>query len=172
MPVGNAIANITGFSVGQDLRTVLIQPNNGQAAFDISQLGRLLDFNAVPVIHELQETPVDYGGIRLVRNIYQGWDIEATLGRYQGNLTFLMAAVMGNFNLNGYETYFTIQAQVFNTAQGLPLVDTYTFTNCVMSQANTGNFAELNRVEQKLRFQGQQLLVNGVAPTNINALPY
>jgi hypothetical protein len=170
MPPGNAIANITGFTVGQDLRRLLIIPQ-GQAGIDSAALGRLLEFNANPVIHELEETPVNYGGIRLVRNIYRGWDIEATFGRYQGNLTYLMAAVMGNFNLNGYETYFDLQALIFNTAQPNGIVETYTFTNCVMSQSGTGNFGETSRVEQRLRFQGQQILVNGVAPVNVATLP-
>lgn len=163
-----AVSNITGFSVGQDLQTLLIVPQSSGAPINATSLGRLLEFNATPVISEVSMTPISDGGIQLVRNIYHGWNGDINFGRYNGNLASLMAAVMGIFNQIGLESYFSIEAVVVDSASGSQTPTTYTFTNCVISQVPVGDFAGTKDVNQKLVFRAQQMLVNGTAAT---ALP-
>lgn len=158
-----ATSNITGFSVGQDMSTVLFVPKNGGGVINSQSLGRLLSFDANPVISEQQMTPINNGGVRLVRNIYQGWSGDISFGRYNGNLSLLMGAIMGVFNQIGTETYFNIEAVVFNSTVGT--TDNYTFTNAVLSQGSIGNFGETSRVDQRLHFEAQQILINGIAPS-------
>jgi hypothetical protein len=164
-----AVSNITGFSVGQDLQSVLLIPVvNGLTLAPIpdTALGRLLDFHATPVISELSMTPVNNGGVQLVRNVYHGWNGDLSFGRYNGFLTGLMAGVMGIFNQVGDETYFNIVATVVNTANGNS-VSSYIFNNCVISQVSTGDFGGTKEVTQKLMFRGGQMLVNGAAAPGI-----
>ena len=151
-----AVANITGFSVGQDLQTVIFQNETTSSTINATQLGRLLEFNANPQITELSMTPVNNGGVQLTRNIYHGWDGEITFGRYNGTLANLMSGIMAVFNQQGYESYFTITAVVLNTVDSS--VDYYTFPHCVISQVGTGDFGGNKEVNQRLRFRGQQVL--------------
>src|SRR6185437_8963787 len=167
-------ANITGMSVGQDLRLVIFTPVGlaGAAAgggFTSDALGRLIGMNAEPVIQEVSAVPVDNGGVRLVRNIYQGWNGDIDFVRYNGNLSLLMGSIMSIFNNLGNESYFNIEAVVYNVIS--QTTDTYTFLNCVLSRGNLGNFAEVSRVEQRLHFEGQNLLLNGQMPTGLPSLP-
>jgi hypothetical protein len=166
-----AFANMTGMTVGQDLQLVMFTPValNGSVAvgsFTSDSIGRLVGMNAVPRIHEVEGTPLDLGGIALDRNIYRGWEGDIDFIRYNGNLSLLMQSIMSNFNVFGNESYFNIEAVVYNVIQQTQ--DTYTFLNCVLSQGNLGNFAELSRVDQRLHFRGQNMLVNGQVPS---ALP-
>ena len=166
-----AYANITGQSIGQDLRLVVFQPVSQaatpvSASFTDTALGRLISLNAMPVIQETSSVPLTNGGIRIVRNIYQGWNGDMDFVRYNGNLSGLMAGIMGTFNSLGTETYFNIDVLVFNVITGS--TDTYTFVNCVLSQVNIGNFGELSRVDQRLHFEGQNMLFNGQP---LSALP-
>ena len=167
-------ANITGMSVGQDLRLVLFTPVAlaGVAAgggFSSDALGRLIGMNAEPVIQEVSATPLDNGGLRIVRNIYQGWNGDIDFVRYNGNLSKLMGSIMSIFNNVGNESYFNIEAVVYNVVS--QTTDTYTFLNCVLSRGNLGNFGEVSRVEQRLHFEGQNMLVNGQMPTGLPVLP-
>lgn len=172
-----AFANITGMTVGQDLRLVLFQPVglNGVAAaggFTSDAIGRLVGLNSVPLIQEVEGTPLDNGGILLNRNIYRGWEGDIDFIRYNGNLSWLMASIMSTFNTFGNESYFNIEAVVYNVISQTQ--DTYTFLNCVLSQGNLGSFAELARVDQRLHFKGQNMLVNGQIPSslpNLSNLP-
>jgi hypothetical protein len=166
-------ANITGMTVGQDLRLVMFTPVSivggvavPTAGFSSDQLGRLAGFNATPVISEVSGVPLDNGGVRIVRNIYQGWNGDIDFMRYNGNLSLLMASIMGIFNQLGNETYFQIDAVVYNVIT--QTTDTYTFQNCVISQVDLGRFGETGRVDQRLHFEGQNILVNGNV---LSALP-
>jgi hypothetical protein len=152
-------ANITGFSVGQDLRTLLITGPFG--VIDSVTLGRLDEFNATPVITALTVTPVNNGGLQLLRNIYHGWDGELTFTRNNGALASLQSAVMATFNNLGQESYFSFEAVVVEniTMQ----VNTYTFVNCVISGVSVGDFGGAKQVNQRLTFRAQQMLVNGNA---------
>ena len=166
-------ANITGMTVGQDLRLVLFTPVSIAGAtsgggFTSDQLGRLVGMNASPVISEIARVPLDNGGVRLVRNIYQGWNGDIDLVRYNGNASLLMASIMSIFNNLGNESYFNIEAAVYNVIT--QTTDTYTFLNCVLSQVNMGNFGETNAVDQRLHFEGQNMLVNGQMPTGLPPL--
>lgn len=161
-----AFANITGMTVGQDLRLVVFQPVNGGASFTDTALGRIVSLNASPAISPIARTPLTNGGIRVVRNIYQGWDVDMDFVRYNGNLSLLIASVMGIFNSLGNETYFNIDALVYNQLTGS--TDTYTWLNGVISQVNTGSFGETAAVEQRLHWEGQDILINGQP---LSALP-
>lgn len=166
-------ANITGMTIGQDLRLVLFTPVGlaGAASgggFTSDALGRLSSFNAVPVIQEVSGVPLDNGGIRIVRNIYQGWNGDIDFIRYNGNASLLMASIMSVFNNLGNESYFNIEAVVYNVVS--QTTDTYTFLNCVLSQVNSGNFSEISRVDQRLHFEGQNMLVNGQIPSSLPSL--
>src|SRR5271163_2567612 len=112
-----AFANITGMTVGQDLRLVLFQPVGlngiaGGGGFTSDAIGRLVGFGATPIISEVEGTPLDNGGILINRNIYRGWEGDMDFIRYNGNATLLMAAIMGQFNTLGNESYFNIEAVV------------------------------------------------------------
>jgi hypothetical protein len=162
-----AFANITGMNIGQDLRLVMFQPVNGAGgSFTDTALGRIVSFNAVPVISEIARVPLTNGGVRVVRNVYQGWNGDMDFVRYNGNLSTLMASIMGIFNTLGNESYFNIDALIYN--QISQTTDTLTFLNCVLSQANTGSFGETAAVEQRLHFEGQNILFNG---QELSALP-
>jgi hypothetical protein len=168
-----AFANITGMTIGQDLRLVLFTPVGlaGVAAgggFTSDALGRLVGMNANPVIQEVNATPIDNGGIRIVRNIYQGWNGDLEFVRYNGNASLLMASIMSIFNNLGNESYFNIEAVVYNVVS--QTTDTYTFLNCVLSQVDMGRFAEIARVEQRIHFEGQNMLINGQMPTSLPSL--
>lgn len=154
-----ASANITGLTIGQDLRLVVFQPTSGGASFTDTALGRIVSFNATPVISPIARVPLTNGGIRVVRNIYQGWDVDMDFVRYNGHLTLLMASIMGVFNTIGNETYFNLDAVVYDVIS--QTTDTYTFLNGVISQVNTGSFGETAAVEQRLHWEGQNILVNG-----------
>jgi hypothetical protein len=161
-----AIANVTGFSVGQDLQTLLIIPAVG-GSINASSLGRLLEFSASPVISELTMSPIDLGGLQLNRNIYHGWNGEMNFGRYNGNLALLQATVMSIFNQTGFESYFTIEAFVYDTTSGQS--NTYTFRNAVIANVPIGDFRGTAEVTQRLAFRSQQMLVNGAALTSLSA---
>jgi hypothetical protein len=168
-----AFANITGMTIGQDLRLVLFTPVSlaGVAAgggFTSDALGRLAGFNAVPVIQEVNGVPLDNGGIRIVRNIYQGWNGDIDFIRYNGNASLLMASIMSIFNQLGNESYFNIEAVVYNVIS--QTTDTYTFLNCVLSQINSGDYREISRVDQRLHFEGQNMLINGQMPVALPTL--
>src|ERR1700677_1204280 len=110
-----AYANITGMTVGQDLQLVLFTPVSLAGAttgggISSDTLGRLVSFNAMPVIQEISRTPVDNGGLRIIRNIYQGWNGDLDFVRYNGNLSLLMQSIMSIFNTTGNESYFNIEA--------------------------------------------------------------
>jgi hypothetical protein len=169
-----AFANITGMTIGQDLRLVLFTPVGVAGAttgggFTSDALGRLVSMNAMPVISEIQRVPLDNGGIRIVRNIYEGWNGDIDFVRYNGNASLLMASIMSIFNNLGNESYFNIEAVVYNVVTQTQ--DTYTFLNCVLSQVNMGNFGERASVDQRLHFEGQNILVNGQSPTGLPSLP-
>jgi len=169
-----AFANITGMTVGQDLQLVLFTPVSLAGAttgggISSDALGRLVSFNAMPVIQEIARTPVDNGGLRIIRNIYQGWNGDLDFVRYNGNLSLLMASIMSIFNTTGNESYFNIEAVVYDVVS--QTTDTYTFLNCVLSQVNSGTFGELSSVDQRLHFEGQNMLVNGQVPSALPLLP-
>jgi|SRR5579872_5066724 len=169
-----AFANITGMTVGQDLRLVLFTPvglggASTAGGFTSDALGRLVSMNATPVIQEVSAVPLDNGGVRIVRNIYQGWNGDIDFVRYNGNLSLLMASIMSTFNNLGNESYFNVEAVVYNVIS--QTTDTYTFLNCVLSQVNMGNFGETARVDQRLHFEGQNMLVNGQVPSGLPSLP-
>lgn len=169
-----AFANITGMTVGQDLRLVLFTPVGlgGVAAgggFTSDALGRLVGMSASPVIQEVSAVPVDNGGNRIVRNIYTGWNGDLDFVRYNGNASLLMASIMSIFNNLGNESYFNIEAVVYNVIS--QTTDTYTILNCVLSQVNIGHFGETARVEQRLHFEGQNMLINGQVPSALPSLP-
>lgn len=165
-----AFANITGMSIGQDLRQVIFVPvslggTTAGGAFTSDALGRLVSMNATPVIQEVSAVPLDNGGVRIVRNIYQGWNGDLDFVRYNGNLSLLMGSVMSVFNNLGNESYFNVEAVVYNVIS--QTTDTYTFLNCVLSQVNIGQFGETARVDQRLHFEGQNMLVNGQTITSL-----
>lgn len=169
-----AYANITGMTIGQDLRLVLFTPVSLAGAttgggFTSDQIGRIVGMNAMPVISEIQRVPLDNGGIRIVRNIYEGWNGDIDFVRYNGNASLLMAAIMGIFNTLGNESYFNIEAVIYDVVS--QTTDTYTFLNCVLSQINMGNFGERNSVDQRLHFEGQNMLVNGQPLSALPSLP-
>jgi hypothetical protein len=169
-----AYANITGMTIGQDLRLVLFTPVSLAGAttgggFTSDQIGRIVGMNAMPVISEIQRVPLDNGGIRIVRNIYEGWNGDIDFVRYNGNASLLMAAIMGIFNTLGNESYFNIEAVIYDVVS--QTTDTYTFLNCVLSQINMGNFGERNAVDQRLHFEGQNMLVNGQPLSALPSLP-
>jgi hypothetical protein len=156
------IANITGFSVGQDLRTLLITGPFGQ--IDSTLLGRLEEFNATPVISNLTVTPVNNGGLQLLRNVYHGWDGNMTFARYNNNMLNFQSAIMAIFNLQGQESYFSIEAVV---VENITLaVNTLTFVNAVIHNVNAGDFTGAKAVNQSFAFRAQQLLINGNASTS------
>lgn len=163
-----ATGNITGFSVGQDLRTLLFIPSNGGGTINANTLGRLMEFNAMPVISELTLTPVNLGGLQLNRNIYHGWTGDISFARYNGNLALLQAAVMGIFQSTGAESYFTIVAGITDSTAGIPV--TYSFVNSVIAQVPVGDFRGSGEVSQKLAFRCQQILINGVSPSTLGGL--
>lgn len=161
-----SVANVTGFSVGQDLQTLLLLPQVG-GSINASSLGRLLEFNAHSTASELVMTPIDLGGEQLNRNIYHGWNGDINFGRYNGNLALLQAAVMGIFQTAGIESYFTIEAVVFDS--GVGVLNTYSFINAVISQVPVGDFRGTSEVTQRLSFRSQRMLVNGVTPSTLSA---
>lgn len=151
------IANITGYSVGQDLRTLLITGPFGN--IDASLLGRYEEFNASPVITTDSVTPLNIGGVQLLRNIYHGWDGQVMFARNNSAMVAFQAAIMGTFNTQGQESYFGLEAVVVeNITQ---VVNAYTFVNAVFHNGDFGRFAGAGKVNQALHFRAQYMLVNG-----------
>lgn len=143
---------LNGFNIGQDISVTLRK--KGGDAFNVDQLGHLVDFEAQEEDTLIQVKPISHGGKVLNDRTPQGWSGKLSFARMDGTLTDMLAENQQKFYENGERAKYDIQVIVANRNG---TTNTYLFSECILHKGTFGGFKADKEVDQGFSFNAQNM---------------